>query len=69
MQNESTKAPQRKLFYIVTDPPAASNRCYLYWPGWLGPSRSRDWDEPEYVPLADESLTYMFMLQDVRREK
>jgi hypothetical protein len=30
MQNESTKAPQGKLFYIVTDPPAASNRCYLY---------------------------------------
>ena len=30
MRNESTKAPQGKLFYIVTDPPTASNRCYLY---------------------------------------
>lgn len=26
-----------------------------------------DWDEPEYVALTPESLTYM--LQDVRREK
>jgi hypothetical protein len=30
MQNESTKAPPGKLFYIVTDPPTANNRCYLY---------------------------------------
>jgi hypothetical protein len=30
MQNELIKAPQGKLFYIMTDPPTANNRCYLY---------------------------------------
>ncbi len=30
LMTESIKAPQGKLFYIVTDPPTASKRCYLY---------------------------------------
>ena len=73
MQIESTKAPRGQLYYIVTDPPTAHNRRYLYQLKWekgrllrgatFAPFRvgARAWDDKQ---LADVFCRFLCGLEN-----